>query len=101
MLAKLASLELAAAEGSPVLPAAVEVNPNCGSISVLVGTVVVEGINGTVPAAAATAAAADGLAKGTSQGWIMSNAHLGALYVHVPAQPSDIATENSCMASSY
>jgi len=57
LLAKLASLELAAAEGTPVL-AAVEVNPNCGSISVLVGTVVVEGINGDVPAAAATAAAA-------------------------------------------
>ena len=55
MLAKLASLELAAAEGTVL--AAVEVNPNCGSISV-VGTVVVEGINGAVPAAAATAAAA-------------------------------------------
>ena len=50
--------KLAAAEGTPVLPAAVEANPNCGSISVLVGTVVVEGINGAVPAAAATAAAA-------------------------------------------
>ena len=55
MLAKFASLELPAAEGT-VLDAE-GVNPNCGSISV-VGTVVVVGMNGVVPAAAATAAAA-------------------------------------------